>query len=64
MIVSKPDGILFGKEVSYDDQKGVEKNGNNLQVQKLLLIDTFLRARFQKHKSSGRFLRALLFFAP
>jgi hypothetical protein len=55
---------LFGKEVSYDDQKGVEKNGNNLQMQKLLLIDTFLRARSQKHKSSGRFIRALLFFVP
>jgi len=43
-----PDGILFGKEGSYDDQESVEKNGNDMQVQKLLLIDTLLRARFQK----------------
>jgi hypothetical protein len=30
--------------VSYDDQKGVEENGNNLQVQKLLLINARPRA--------------------
>jgi hypothetical protein len=48
--------------VSYDDQEGVEKNGNNLQVQKLLLINALPRAWFQKHASSGRSARALLFF--
>jgi len=36
------DGILLGKEVSYDDQEGVEKIGNNLQVQKLMLINALL----------------------
>jgi hypothetical protein len=30
--------------VSYDDQEGVEENGNNLQVQKLLLINARSRA--------------------
>ena len=29
----------LGKEVSYDDPEGDEENGNNMQVQKLLLIN-------------------------
>ncbi len=55
-------GMLFGKEVSYDNQEGVEKNGNNLQVQKFLLINALPRAWFQKHEGSGRSARALMFF--
>jgi hypothetical protein len=54
--------MLIGKEVSYDDQEGFEKNGNNLQVQKLLLINALPRAWYQKHESSSQHARALLFF--
>jgi hypothetical protein len=48
--------------VSYDDQEGVEENGNNLQMQKLLLINARSRAWLRKHESSGKSSRALLFF--
>jgi len=54
--------MLIGKEVSYDDQEGLEKDGNDLQVQKLLLIYALPRAWLQKHESSGQHARALLFF--
>jgi len=50
--------------VSYDDQEGVEKIGNNLQVQKLMLINALLGGMGSKHESSGRFTRALLLFKP
>lgn len=41
----------FGKEVSYDDQESVEKNGNNLQVQKLLLINALSRHGFKNMRA-------------
>jgi hypothetical protein len=47
--------------VSYDDQEGVEENGNNLQMQKLLLINARSRAWLRKHESSGKSSRALYF---
>jgi hypothetical protein len=54
--------MLIGKEVSYDDQEGFEKNGNYLQVQKFLLINALPWPWFQQHGSSGILSRALLFF--
>jgi hypothetical protein len=48
--------------VSYDDQEGVEENGNNLQVQKLLLINA-RRGHDFKNMRARESLSELFYFS-